>query len=98
MGNDTGQSPWAVDAARAGNNAANHDLFKIDLEIVELRANGTVDATKNIGNVARATATIPTTNIEAAELEELPDTGVGLEKERILSPILICTPVYGTRS
>ena len=29
---------------------------------------------------------------------ELPDTGVGLERERILSPIFISSPVYGTRS
>ena len=28
----------------------------------------------------------------------LPDTGVGLEWERILSPIFISSPVYGTRS
>lgn len=27
----------------------------------------------------------------------LPDTGVGLEKERALSPIFIRTPIYGTR-
>lgn len=30
--------------------------------------------------------------------EELPDTGIGIEKERILSPIFIRTPIYGTRS
>jgi uncharacterized protein with NRDE domain len=30
--------------------------------------------------------------------EDLPDTGVGLERERILSPIFIKTPTYGTRS
>lgn len=30
--------------------------------------------------------------------EHLPDTGVGLDKERILSPIFIRTPIYGTRS
>ena len=29
---------------------------------------------------------------------DLPDTGVGIERERILSPIFIRTPVYGTRS
>ncbi len=29
--------------------------------------------------------------------EELPDTGIGIEKERFLSPIFIETPVYGTR-
>jgi uncharacterized protein with NRDE domain len=28
----------------------------------------------------------------------LPDTGVGLEVERMLSPLFITTPVYGTRS
>jgi uncharacterized protein with NRDE domain len=33
-----------------------------------------------------------------AEDAELPDTGVGLERERTLSPIFIRTPVYGTRS
>jgi uncharacterized protein with NRDE domain len=30
--------------------------------------------------------------------ESLPDTGVGLEWERILSPIFITSPTYGTRS
>ena len=30
--------------------------------------------------------------------EELPDTGIGLERERVLSPIFIRTPTYGTRS
>lgn len=30
--------------------------------------------------------------------EELPDTGIGIDKERLLSPIFIRTPVYGTRS
>jgi len=30
--------------------------------------------------------------------EELPDTGVGIEIERQLSPIFIETPIYGTRS
>jgi uncharacterized protein with NRDE domain len=30
--------------------------------------------------------------------ESLPDTGVGLEWERILSPIFITSPAYGTRS
>ncbi len=29
---------------------------------------------------------------------ELPDTGIGLEMERVLSPIFIITPNYGTRS
>jgi len=30
--------------------------------------------------------------------EDLPDTGVGLEWERILSPVFIKSPTYGTRS
>jgi len=30
--------------------------------------------------------------------EVLPDTGVGIERERVLSPIFIRTPDYGTRS
>jgi uncharacterized protein with NRDE domain len=30
--------------------------------------------------------------------DELPDTGIGLEWERLLSPICIVTPVYGTRT
>jgi uncharacterized protein with NRDE domain len=29
---------------------------------------------------------------------ELPDTGIGLELERVLSPVLIVSPQYGTRS
>jgi uncharacterized protein with NRDE domain len=28
---------------------------------------------------------------------DLPDTGVGLDRERVLSPIFVRTPVYGTR-
>lgn len=36
---------------------------------------------------------------EARALDEaLPETGVGLELERVLSPLFITTPVYGTRS
>jgi uncharacterized protein with NRDE domain len=34
----------------------------------------------------------------AAPDEHLPDTGVGLELERMLSPIFIGSPGYGTRS
>ena len=30
--------------------------------------------------------------------EQLPDTGVGLSMERLLSPPFICTPAYGTRN
>ena len=30
--------------------------------------------------------------------EALPDTGVGLERERLLAPAFITSPVYGTRS
>ncbi|MBA7714050.1 hypothetical protein ES703_123064 [subsurface metagenome] len=33
-----------------------------------------------------------------ADDEHLPDTGVSLEWERILSPIFILSPTYGTRS
>lgn len=33
-----------------------------------------------------------------AEDEDLPETGVGLERERILSSCFIETPIYGTRS
>jgi uncharacterized protein with NRDE domain len=34
----------------------------------------------------------------SAPVEELPDTGIGYEIERSLSPIFIETPAYGTRS
>lgn len=33
-----------------------------------------------------------------AEDQDLPDTGIGLEREKILSSIFIETPIYGTRS
>ncbi len=33
-----------------------------------------------------------------AEDKDLPDTGIGLEREKILSSIFIETPIYGTRS
>lgn len=33
-----------------------------------------------------------------AEDKDLPNTGIGIERERILSPVFIETPVYGTRS
>lgn len=36
-------------------------------------------------------------NRTIANDDELPETGVGIERERILSPIFIKTPVYGTR-
>jgi uncharacterized protein with NRDE domain len=35
---------------------------------------------------------------EQAPESELPDTGIGLELERVLSPALIVSPQYGTRS
>jgi uncharacterized protein with NRDE domain len=35
---------------------------------------------------------------QVAPDEDLPDTGVGLEVERALSPVFILTPGYGTRS
>jgi uncharacterized protein with NRDE domain len=35
---------------------------------------------------------------EIADDQNLPDTGVGLERERMLSPIFITSPIYGTRS
>lgn len=38
------------------------------------------------------------TDADAAADDELPQTGVGVERERVLSPIFIRTPVYGTRS
>jgi uncharacterized protein with NRDE domain len=37
-------------------------------------------------------------NRKTAPDENLPDTGVGLEWERILSPVFITSPTYGTRS
>ena len=33
-----------------------------------------------------------------AAVEDLPDTGLGIDRERVLSPIFIRTPGYGTRS
>ncbi len=38
------------------------------------------------------------TDESLAEDDELPDTGVGYEREKILSAIFIKTPIYGTRS
>jgi uncharacterized protein with NRDE domain len=35
---------------------------------------------------------------EPAPASELPDTGIGLEMERVLSPLLIVSPQYGTRA
>ena len=35
---------------------------------------------------------------EPAPDEQLPDTGIGLERERLLSPAFIRAPGYGTRS
>lgn len=37
-------------------------------------------------------------DITPAADAELPDTGVGLDMERLLSPVCIGTPVYGTRN
>ncbi len=37
-------------------------------------------------------------NRERAEDEHLPDTGIGLEWERVLSSIFITSPAYGTRN
>lgn len=35
---------------------------------------------------------------QLADASLLPDTGVGLERERMLSPLFIASPDYGTRS
>ena len=35
---------------------------------------------------------------QLADDADLPDTGIGLERERALSPLFITTPDYGTRS
>jgi uncharacterized protein with NRDE domain len=35
---------------------------------------------------------------ELAPERELPDTGIGVERERMLSPLLIVSPEYGTRA
>lgn len=45
-----------------GTTATNNSLLKIDYEYGELQTNGTVDASKNIGNIAKTTTTIPTTS------------------------------------
>lgn len=37
-------------------------------------------------------------NADQAEAADLPDTGIGQEMERVLSPMFINTPEYGTRS
>ena len=37
-------------------------------------------------------------NDNKADDHKLPDTGVGLEYERMLSPLFIKTEIYGTRS
>jgi uncharacterized protein with NRDE domain len=37
-------------------------------------------------------------NKALAEDKDLPETGIGIERERFLSPIFIETPIYGTRS
>ena len=33
-----------------------------------------------------------------AQDDDLPDTGIGIEHERLLSPMFIKSPLYGTRS
>lgn len=38
------------------------------------------------------------TDRQPADDADLPDTGIGLERERALSPLFITTPDYGTRS
>lgn len=45
-----------------GTTQTNNYLFKVDYEYGELQTNGSVDATKNIGNIAKTTTTIPTTS------------------------------------
>lgn len=46
-----------------GNSPTDQSLWKVDYEYGELNADGnTVDAVKNVGNIARQTTTIPTTS------------------------------------
>ncbi len=42
-----------------GNSATNAGLWKVNYEYGELETNGTVDATKNTGNIGKQTLTIP---------------------------------------
>lgn len=41
---------------------------------------------------------LPLTDMERVPDGELPETGIGLDWERILSPLFITSPTYGTRS
>jgi len=45
-----------------GSSATDAGVWKTQYEYGELNANGTVDASKNIGNIAKTTTTIPTTS------------------------------------
>lgn len=49
-------------------------------------------------NFSKETAFELLTDETFATDDALPDTGIGIEKERVLSPIFIRTPIYGTRS
>ena len=56
-----------------GTTATGNDLFKVDYEYGELGGDGTtVDASKSIGMIAKATTTVPTTNfVQTYKYDEL---------------------------
>jgi len=55
-----------------GNSTADTSLWKANYEYGELNADGTVDATKNTGSVAKQTVTLPTTSfVQTYKYDEL---------------------------
>ena len=62
------------------------------------RARTTLEALLEEGTVEPDTLLTLLADVERPADAELPDSGVGIEWERVLSPIFIRTPEYGTRA
>lgn len=64
-------------------------LQRLQLGLAQAQASGRTDDDSLLALLADRTP---------APEPELPDTGMGLERELLLSSIFICSPVYGTRA
>lgn len=66
-----------------------HKVKKAKADLSEILANNQEIQTEQFFSLLQSKTPAPE--------QDLPDTGIGLELEKILSPIFIETPVYGTR-
>lgn len=81
-----------------GNYALSNDLLDTPWPKVQRIKRGMQDILRKEGKIQIKEVFSVLKDRHMADDSSLPDTNVGLEKERMLSPIFIASPGYGTRS